>query len=46
MRVHKSYIVALKKVSTVEGNTLRVNNAEIPVSRHLKEAVVQRIIKS
>jgi DNA-binding LytR/AlgR family response regulator len=46
MRVHKSFIVALKKVSTVEGNTLRISNAEIPVSRHLKEAVLQRIMRS
>jgi len=46
MRVHKSFIVALNKVSTVEGNTLRIYNAEIPISRQLKEAVVQRIIKA
>lgn len=45
MKVHKSFIVALKKVSTVDGNTLRIAEAEIPISRNLKDAVVKRIIK-
>jgi DNA-binding LytR/AlgR family response regulator len=45
MKVHKSFIVALGKVSTVQGNTLRIVEAEIPISRNLKEAVVERIIK-
>jgi DNA-binding LytR/AlgR family response regulator len=45
MKVHKSFIVALKKVSAVEGNTLKIAEAKIPISRNLKEAVVERIIK-
>jgi DNA-binding LytR/AlgR family response regulator len=46
LKVHKSFIVALKKVSSVEGNTLRIADTIIPVSRNLKDAVVKRIIKS
>jgi DNA-binding LytR/AlgR family response regulator len=46
MKVHKSFIVALDKVSVVEGSTLRIANAAIPVSRNLKEAVRGRIIES
>lgn len=46
MKVHKSFIVALDKVSTVEGSVLRIANAKIPVSRNLKEAVVDRILRS
>jgi DNA-binding LytR/AlgR family response regulator len=45
MKVHKSFIVSLKKVSTVEGITLRIADAVIPVSRNLKEEVLERIIK-
>jgi DNA-binding LytR/AlgR family response regulator len=46
MKVHKSFIVALKKVSAVEGSTVRIRDSIIPVSRNLREAVVERIIKT
>lgn len=45
MKVHKSFIVALRKVSVVEGSTLRIGDTVIPVSRNLKEAVLERVIK-
>jgi DNA-binding LytR/AlgR family response regulator len=45
MKVHKSFIVALDKVSAVEGSTLRIADSKIPVSRNLREAVVERIIR-
>ena len=45
MKVHKSFIVGLKKISAVEGSTLRIADAMIPVSRNLKEAVLERIIR-
>jgi DNA-binding LytR/AlgR family response regulator len=45
MKVHKSFIVSLKKISAVEGSTLRIGGAIIPVSRNLKEAMLKRIIK-
>ena len=44
MKVHKSFIVALNKVSTVEGNVLVVEKTRIPVSRGLKEEVVRRVV--
>lgn len=43
MRVHKSYIVALKQVKAIAGNLLEVGENHIPVSRDLKEAVVKRV---
>jgi two-component system, LytTR family, response regulator len=51
MKVHKSFIVALDKVSGVEGSDLIVKvdgqplNLQIPVSRILKEVVLHRILK-
>jgi DNA-binding LytR/AlgR family response regulator len=44
MKVHKSFIVALSKVSTVEGNVLVVERTRIPVSRGLKEEVLRRVV--
>ncbi len=46
MKVHKSFIVALDKVSVVEGSTIKIGQTRIPVSRNLKESVLQRIVKS
>lgn len=43
MRVHKSYIVALKQVKAISGNMLEVAEQQIPVSRELKEQVIKRI---
>ena len=45
MRVHKSYIVALAKIARIEGADLIIGNDYIPVSRHLKEGVMERILK-
>jgi len=44
MKVHKSFIISLDKVSSMEGQTLIVGGAVIPVSRHLKDAVRERIL--
>jgi DNA-binding LytR/AlgR family response regulator len=50
MKVHKSFIVALDKVSRVEGRDLKVKGEghaidfTIPVSRNLKAAVQARIV--
>ena len=45
MKVHKSFIVALNKVTTVEGSMLVVGKKTIPVSRNLKEVVLSRVLK-
>jgi DNA-binding LytR/AlgR family response regulator len=44
MKVHKSFIVALDKVSRLEGQELTVEKSRIPVSRNLKELVRARIL--
>ncbi len=31
VRVHKSYIVNLKKIQVIEGNTLKINGLELPI---------------
>jgi two-component system LytT family response regulator len=44
MKVHKSFIVALDKVSGMEGHTLLIDGFAIPVSRHMMDAVRQRVL--
>jgi DNA-binding LytR/AlgR family response regulator len=44
MRVHKSYLVALAKVSAIDGHRLRVGQHDVPISRALKDEVVNRVV--
>lgn len=44
MKVHKSFIVALAKVTGMDGGTLRIEKNSIPVSRTLRQLVTQKII--
>lgn len=43
MKVHKSFIVALDKVTGMQGNTIEIANAIIPVSRTLRLQVQEKI---
>ncbi|MCR8561708.1 LytTR family DNA-binding domain-containing protein [Mucilaginibacter sp. BJC16-A38] len=45
IQTHKSYVVAINKVDTIEGNTLHVKKHQVPVSKYLREAVLGQIIK-
>ncbi len=36
VRVHKSYIVSIKKIELIEGNRITIGNKTIPVSRHYR----------
>lgn len=44
MRVHKSYVVSLPKIQCIEGNTLIINQKQIPVSRNLKEKLKAKVV--
>lgn len=44
MKVHKSYIINLEKVTALDGNDLFINKAQIPISRNLKEDVMKRVM--
>lgn len=43
---HKSYLVAIDKINSIEGNTLYVGAFRIPVSKHQKEETLQRILNN
>lgn len=44
LKVHKSFMVSLEKVKSIDGNELVVGSARIPISRSLKEEVINRIM--
>lgn len=45
IQTHKSYIVAINKVDTIEGNTLHVQKHQVPVSKYQREIVLGQIVK-
>jgi DNA-binding LytR/AlgR family response regulator len=44
-RTHKSYLVAIDKVKSIEGNTLFIGNHKIPISKYLKNEVLSKIVR-
>jgi len=44
IKTHKSYIVAAAKVDSIEGTELRIGPHHIPVSRALKDTVLQTLL--
>jgi DNA-binding LytR/AlgR family response regulator len=44
LKVHKSFIVALTKVSSIDNNELVLNQHRVPVSRTLRDDVVKKIM--
>lgn len=45
-RVHKSFIVSLAQVKTIDGNEILIGPVRIPISRNLKDEVIRRILGS
>lgn len=44
IRVHKSYLVALASINSIDGNDILIRGTRIPISRNLKEEVMNRIL--
>lgn len=44
MRVHKSFIVAVDKVTAIDNHEILIQQKRIPFSRTLKEAVMKRVL--
>ncbi len=45
MRIHKSFIVALGKIETLEGNMLHLGKAKIPIGASYREEVLSKFFK-
>ena len=45
LKVHKSYLVSLSKIESIEANEIIIGLHHIPISRNMKEEVMDRILK-
>jgi len=45
IKVHKSFIVNISKIKSIEGNILDIGNQKIAISQSLREKVVSEIVK-
>jgi len=41
---HKSYLVNIGHINAVEGNMLHVGTYQVPISKYLKEAIMEKIV--
>ena len=44
VKTHKSYLVSLAKIESIEGNCLHIDNHVIPISRNLKDDVMKKVM--
>jgi DNA-binding LytR/AlgR family response regulator len=45
IKAHKSFIVSATKIDSIEGNDIRIGQHHIPISRNLKDEVMDRLLK-
>jgi DNA-binding LytR/AlgR family response regulator len=45
LKVHKSYIVAASKIDSIDSNDIRIGSHQIPISRNLKEEVMEKLLR-
>lgn len=45
LKTHKSFIIAADKIDSIEGNNIRIGAHDIPISRNLKEEVMEKLLK-
>jgi DNA-binding LytR/AlgR family response regulator len=46
IKVHKSYIVNISKINSIEGNEVIIGNNRIPISRQLRDELMQKVVES
>jgi len=44
IRVHKSYIVSIRKIEGIEGNEIFIQTHRIPISRNYREQVIKQVV--
>lgn len=45
IKIHKSFIVNINKIKSIEGNILNIANEKITISQSLREKVMNEIVK-
>jgi len=46
LRIHKSYIVAVRAITAIDGNEVVVGHKRLPISREKKNEILERLIKN
>jgi DNA-binding LytR/AlgR family response regulator len=44
LKVHKSYIIGLSHIRSLDGNDILIGDQRIPISRNLKDVVMNKIV--
>jgi DNA-binding LytR/AlgR family response regulator len=44
LKVHKSFLVSIASIKAIDGNRIVIGEVRIPISRNLKEHIVNRIL--
>ncbi len=45
IKVHKSYVVSIRRIESIENHEIRIRENRIPVSRHYREQVMEKILR-
>lgn len=43
LRVHRSYMISLKRISFLEGNFVKIGDTDVPIGQTYKEALMKRL---
>jgi DNA-binding LytR/AlgR family response regulator len=43
---HKSYIIAIDKIDSIEGNMLHIGQYTVPISKYQKDEIMEKIVNS
>jgi DNA-binding LytR/AlgR family response regulator len=43
---HKSYLVAIDKINSIEGNILHITQYQVPISKYQKDEIMEKIVNS
>ncbi|WP_229254099.1 LytTR family DNA-binding domain-containing protein [Dyadobacter sp. NIV53] len=46
MRVHKSYMVSIRKIDKIEGNEIFIQSLRIPLSRSYRDQVLECVVNN
>lgn len=46
IQTHKSFVINAAKITSIEGNLIELGKYQVPVSRSMKDAVLEKIVKN
>ncbi|WP_315823360.1 LytTR family DNA-binding domain-containing protein [Paraflavitalea speifideaquila] len=46
IRVHKSFIVSISKIESIDGNELVISSHRIPISRNYRDQVIKQVVNN